>query len=272
MKKSLYKTFLDEQLLRLSAYDQFGREERQEILTELFDIDIGVEQFYNFFNAEADFSHWSKAPYWTLDEAVALSFGKEPAVVNWAILQIRASASLFAFAYSRILDLAHRAKASKQLDDPELPGSYLAWAQRTGIPVPEELVKMVESSGIVVGDWKSKYDELKAQHDNLLDKMNALTEACDRLTVERDACKEQVAKLEASPWRGFNKESPFYPLELDVAMQAWVAVSGNRDTSMTVKEQVKDWLEPRFKVLSREALERAMTVCNWEKRGGRRKR
>lgn len=39
-------------------------------------------RFFNRANAEADLDHWSKTAYWTLDEAVALTFGKKPRVVN----------------------------------------------------------------------------------------------------------------------------------------------------------------------------------------------
>ena len=40
------------------------------------------ERFFNQPSADADFDYWSKMAHWTLDEAVALSFGKSPAVVN----------------------------------------------------------------------------------------------------------------------------------------------------------------------------------------------
>ncbi|VTZ52200.1 hypothetical protein MPC4_70088 [Methylocella tundrae] len=44
-------------------------------------------RFFHHPNADADFDHWSKAAHWTLDEAVALSFGKERKVVNSTALQ-----------------------------------------------------------------------------------------------------------------------------------------------------------------------------------------
>ena len=40
-------------------------------------------RFFNQPHAAADFEHWSKLAHWTLDEAVALSFGKAPERVNW---------------------------------------------------------------------------------------------------------------------------------------------------------------------------------------------
>ena len=264
-----------EELLALTPEDLNARlaaeqaKERQELIDKTDREEIG--RFFNRPSANADFSHWSKATYWTLDEAIALSFGKAPEVVKWENVRSHVGVSPFAFQYSRVRDLAHRAKAWEQLYDPVLPTIYLAWARRTEIAVPEELIRMVESRGAVVGDWKDNYDKLKAQFDMLLADRDKITEVCKRLISERDVYKEQVATLEASPWKGFDPESPTYPPELDAAMQAWAAVSGNRDTSMTVKEQVADWVEPRFK-LSGEALQRIATVCNWEKDGGRRKR
>jgi hypothetical protein len=41
------------------------------------------DRFFNQPHAAADFVHWSKMAHWTLDEAVALSFGKTPELVNW---------------------------------------------------------------------------------------------------------------------------------------------------------------------------------------------
>ena len=43
-------------------------------------------RFFNSPDAKADFSHWGKLSYWTLDEAVALSFGRAPEMVNWKMV------------------------------------------------------------------------------------------------------------------------------------------------------------------------------------------
>jgi hypothetical protein len=42
-----------------------------------------AQRFFNQPRAEADFEHWSKFAYWTLDEAIALSLGKTPQIVTW---------------------------------------------------------------------------------------------------------------------------------------------------------------------------------------------
>lgn len=120
-------------------------------------------RFFNQPRAKADFDHWSKAAHWTLDEAIALSFGKAPEMVNWARVEQYLSVSHFAQQYGRVRDLALRACQWGQLYDPVLPGIFLAWAQRTDIAVPPELIAAVKSRGVQVADWKTLYEKLSEQ-------------------------------------------------------------------------------------------------------------
>ena len=58
-----------------------------------------LEESQRVFNqpyAAADFVHWSKAAHWTLDEAIALSFGKAPEVVKWEVVKAHEKISAFA--------------------------------------------------------------------------------------------------------------------------------------------------------------------------------
>jgi hypothetical protein len=45
------------------------------------------ERLFILPHANADYDHWSKAAHWTLDEAIALSFGRAPEIVRWDQLQ-----------------------------------------------------------------------------------------------------------------------------------------------------------------------------------------
>ena len=128
------------------------------------------EEAQRFFNqpwAEADFEHWSKAAHWTLDEAIALSFGKAPAVVSWQTVKGYVGISRFATQYARVRDLALRATHWQQLYDPVLPGIFLAWAKRNEIEYPAELENQAVARGHQIADWKSLYDGIQAQFNEI---------------------------------------------------------------------------------------------------------
>jgi hypothetical protein len=169
------------------------------------------ERFFNQPHAIADFAHWSKATYWTLDEATALSFGKAPGVVNWENLKPYVSSSPFAQRYARLRDLAFRAEKFGQLYDPVLPGIYIAWAKRNEIDFPADLEAAIRARGIQVADWKSMYDEIKAaldkakqeEHDlktrveSLVSSNEELAQAVNELIAERDAAEAKVVQLQS---------------------------------------------------------------------------
>jgi hypothetical protein len=118
-------------------------------------------RFFHRTSANADFEHWSKAAHWTLDEAVALSFGKAPEVVNSPALRTFQNISPFAARYARLLDLARRAASWKQLYDPVLPILFTKWAEQNDIEFPAALAeKVISRSGSYI-DWKQKYEKLE---------------------------------------------------------------------------------------------------------------
>jgi hypothetical protein len=112
------------------------------------------ERFFNQPHATANFAYWSKMAHWTLDEAVALSFGKAPELVHWQAISKYLALSRFAGEYQRRRELAVRAAQWKQLFDPVLPGIFLAWAKGLEIEVPAALVEAVQKRG-PIRDWKS---------------------------------------------------------------------------------------------------------------------
>lgn len=233
------------------------------------------QRFFNQPSAKADFGHWSKAAHWTLDEAIALALGKNPQVVTWDRVKELTNISPFAQHYAQIRDLAQRAKVWNQLYDPVLPSIFLAWARRSDIDIPQELLEQVEKRGIVVADWKDRYDKLKEQFDLLLADREKIVEICQRLIRERDELTGKAAELESLAWEGFDPESDTYPPELDIAMQVWRAVTNHPDSSMTAKEQIENWLSKNYpdrRKLTLEARSRIAVLCNWEKSGGRPRR
>lgn len=151
------------------------------------------QRVFNKPDAVADFDYWSRMPHWTLDEALALSFGKAPEVVSWKVVQPHIQVSQFARNYARRRELAVRALQWKQLSDPVLPGIFITWAKRTQFEFPTELEAAVAANGQVIEDWKSLYDKLCAS-------INERIGECTRLRRELEALKSQRAiSAEAKP-------------------------------------------------------------------------
>ena len=71
--------------------------------------------FFDQPDAQADFEYWSKAEYWTSDEAVAISFGKNPKVVTGEALKNYLGKAQFADNYFSRCDLLDRAIQSDRL-------------------------------------------------------------------------------------------------------------------------------------------------------------
>jgi hypothetical protein len=148
--------------------------------------------------AVADFDYWSRMTHWTLDEALALSFGKAPEVVSWKVIQPYIQVSQFARNYARRRELAVRA-LQRQLYDPVLPGIFITWAKRTQIEFPPELEAAVAANGHVIEDWKSLYDKLCASSDERIATWKEVAtkqaETLDDIVVHRDALLAQIEDL-----------------------------------------------------------------------------
>ncbi len=111
--------------------------------------------------ARADFDYWSKASFWTVEEATALSFGRDPRTVDLKAVRRFADVSPFAQSFVDRLKLLERARITGQLGGQTAPPVALAWARRMQIAVPDELTQAVENIGAQVADWKTLYDREK---------------------------------------------------------------------------------------------------------------
>jgi hypothetical protein len=143
------------------------------------------ERFFHKPSANADFDFWSKAAYWTLDEAVALSFGKDPKKVYWDGIKSLVERSSFIQGYGKVRELANRAKAAGLLKEPTLPLAFVLWAKKNDLAFPEQLEKNVTAQaqkGAVPAAHavaspklptpaKDKKDELKTREKDTLLKL-----------------------------------------------------------------------------------------------------
>lgn len=203
------------------------------------------------FGARADLAHWSKMADWTLEQALALSFERNPGVVNWTSVAPHVWWSKFAQEYSRVRDRALSHVRWHQLFDPVLPAIYLAWAKRDGFGVSAELVRLVEGRGLIVADWKDLYEKMLKNRDEL-------GEALREVIRERDAAERRGKELETQlrdrpqpeqqqtarwPWGGHNTKLLD---QLAAAGERWWRLYDPSDpTSAPINDDVVAWLKER---------------------------
>lgn len=121
-----------------------------------------ANRFFNLPHADVDIAHWSRMSVWSLDEAVALSLGKDPRKVNWDRVKDHVDDSRFAAIYRAQRQIFHSAKIAGQLWDSTIPGVFLAWAERMNVEMPPALVDAIKALGVQIADWKSAYERQKA--------------------------------------------------------------------------------------------------------------
>ncbi len=180
---------------RLAAEERAREAEERRKRAEIDDQRLGFGAAW----ALADFDHWSRMTYWSLDEALLLAFAMEPGQVSLHNILSKAETSPSASKLVRSRDLIQRAKNWQQLTDPTSPGVFLAWAKRTGIAIPPALEAAVTTHGVVIGDWQSLYEQANERTESWKAFAEKLPgEANQRiadLTAERDRLAQE---LEAS--------------------------------------------------------------------------
>ena len=165
--------------------------------------EIENAQPFNQPSAAADFEYWAKMSYWSVDEAVALSFGKSPIHANPKVLQPNV-ASRFALLFNSRRALFARALEMGQLYDKTLPTVMLAWAQRMQIDFPSALADAVERIGGQIADWKSLFDKMKAARDEALTELSAEREGRLSDMRERKITFDEFAANQRELIDGYN--------------------------------------------------------------------
>jgi hypothetical protein len=222
------------ELLDLPSADLYVRHEQEKAMeAQEFASRAAREESERPFNkaySNADFAHWAKAAYWSLDEALALIYGKEPAHAKWETVQKYVQVSPFARQYARARDLIHRAKNVRHLTELVQPGVFLAWAKRNDLPVPPELEQEVTTRGQLIRDWKSVYDELSTTTDSLAAQAKATMESNGRLVAslegrieglkqEREQLTARVGELESVKMAAEAAQRPLSGKERDSALR-----------------------------------------------------
>lgn len=178
---------IEEYRSELSKLDEKELEElyQQELYEKKLEED--QERFFNDKSAAADFDYWSKMSHWTLEEAVALSFGKNPEIVFSKRLEsISSYQSPFVSEYRKLIELARRAVIWKKLFDPMLPPIFIGWTRDNDIDFPEELSDKVIQRNKNYVDWKQKYNELLDSYKEQAEDFSSHAERIRQLIKENE--------------------------------------------------------------------------------------
>jgi hypothetical protein len=204
--------------------------------------ELEADRFFNQPAARADVAYWSIMADWDVAEAVALSFGLDPRRVNRDTLRPFARVSAFAALFASRTALAERAVRVGQLSDPTWPGHFLKWAERLGLPVPEELVDAVRVRGVQISDWRSEFEQMRTKHDEQLARVSDLTAAKDE---EIRALRAEIERLRALPgrWPWGSYETPLLRALAQAAGKFWVNYDSADHTTAPRSHDVEEWLE-----------------------------
>lgn len=85
---------------------------------------------------ELDRSYWLRLASWSLEEAVAISLGRDPRYVNWSTVEKYTNASEHAYQYALRRETVFRAKDAGYLPDPVLAEHFLDWILRVNLLCP----------------------------------------------------------------------------------------------------------------------------------------
>jgi hypothetical protein len=135
------------------------------------------------------YDYWSKASYWSLDEATALLLERNPNRINLTFVRQDPKRSSFGLKYRSLHELLRRAAVARQIRSSTNPGSLIAWAKHNRIEVPEALEAAVRRQGHQVADWKAAYDRQAEELASLRERVTRVQgEQSNRLgTRERES-------------------------------------------------------------------------------------
>lgn len=184
---------LPEQQVRQTFHDRL-RELNSEATAAIEDRESVL--FFNQPAAVANYDYWSKAQIWSLEDAVALKFGRDPTVVNWAAFEREhATATPFAASYRQVAELIHRAVQAGKLSEPIEPKLFLEWCRKISLPVPPSLVRAVEAMRGRLVDWQAAYQRLFGMYQGNQRDLQAWSDAYEDEVADHAATQKQLLSL-----------------------------------------------------------------------------
>lgn len=140
-----------------------------------------------------DFSFWSRNPYWTLEEGVALSLGIDPNHLSSLFATESEGAGELIAEYHRRLQIAERAQTVGDLWLYPTPGFFIGWLKGLKLYVPDALVQHVAALGYQIADWRGL---LRAEQERTIVAVRAFNHVQGTLIKERGEHAMELKNLQ----------------------------------------------------------------------------
>lgn len=177
-------------------------------------------ELFSFPNTVPDYDYWCKFDYWTVDEFIALSFGKNPKIINSSYLEKNSCSDMYRHGfiealkfpqeYRKRFDLLSRSIMSisenfKELGERALPlenrrmnpQNCISWALGKDIPLPKEISAIYKNEKQTVEDSHKKWAQLKEDYENLNAQTKTYSENVTRLESNNKELSDKYEKLKA---------------------------------------------------------------------------
>lgn len=170
--------------------------------------------------------------------------------------------------FDGVLEIVHIMHIQETLNTSEIFVSSIKpyyWVRHKDkqVRLNEEILKFNEPN-IYMVNYHNQITSNNLKMDMLIVPSNSLV---DLLRIFKKRISTNFFEDAEKPLNlSFDKTSNTHPHELDLAIQAWQAVSSSEGKGKP-KARIRKWLDDNTK-LSDAAKERICIVCNWEKLGG----
>lgn len=174
--------------LRQSFHNDLSQMSPEQLIATAKDVMIELDQArpFNRLGTDADYEHFGRCAFLNVPEAVALSLGKDPRFVTWAMVKPYLGTSIFAFEYAKRLDLIERAVIWQELPEFFSPLQFLTWAHQYKLPVPDAFIQRTFDRGEPIQYWHDLCEALHGSNLKLCAELEAAHDALATLQTEND--------------------------------------------------------------------------------------
>lgn len=172
-------------------------------------------RWYNRPEYSADYRHWLKMSYWSVEEGLMLLFGYDPRRLTYANIEKSFYTDPFCEHMRDGLEMAKRSIQVKALRAYNSPNLFVTWANDVEIIVPEKLSAALAqigykilSSAATIEAKSSQFEELKSNFESLLETASRQNKTCEDLLRSLDekntelmAWKEKFEKVEQAGYQ-----------------------------------------------------------------------